>query len=276
MPVRLPRNSSRRFNLYRYYSRGLLTLYHYGQQLLKWGNWLLVWGIVAGGGWLHYHPQSLEQLWQLTQRLGLSLERVEIDIVPSSPGAVHITHQEVIKLLSLRHHQPLLSYNLSAMKERVQQLPWVRSVAIERRLPDAISLRIIERAPVARWQYQRQYYLIDADGNAIVQLDRQRHYPYHNLLLIVGKGANLHAAELLRLLQACPDISKLVIAATYVGERRWNLLLKNNIEVKLPETTPDKALAHLAKLHQRKSVFTKKVRSIDARHGGKLIFRAST
>ena len=45
-------------------------------------------------------------------------------------------------------------------------------------------------------------------------------------------------------------------AAVLVGERRWNLRLKNGIDVQLPETGVEAALARLVDLDRAKKLTT--------------------
>src|SRR5437899_2900195 len=56
------------------------------------------------------------------------------------------------------------------------------------------------------------------------------------LPLVVGSGAQARAKELLALLDHHPALRDFVHASVLVGERRWNLRLKNGIDVRLPET----------------------------------------
>ena len=46
--------------------------------------------------------------------------------------------------LGVHMGQPLLAIDPVDMKKRLESLPWVRSVTVERRLPDALYVRITE------------------------------------------------------------------------------------------------------------------------------------
>ena len=58
---------------------------------------------------------------------------------------------------------------------------------------------------------------------------------FSDLPLTVGLDAPAHAAAMLDALSATPAIRDMVAAMVRVGERRWNLQLKNGITVMLPE-----------------------------------------
>ena len=71
------------------------------------------------------------------------------------------------------------------------------------------------------------------------------------LLLLGGPGAPEHVGELLLLLAYEPAIAKQLRAAVWVGQRRWNLVLNNDVEIWLPEEDAVAALQQLAKLDAR-------------------------
>ena len=59
---------------------------------------------------------------------------------------------------------------------------------------------------------------------------------------MVGRGAETRAKDFLALLDRYPAIRDQVRASVLVAERRWNLQLKNGIDVRLPETDVEQAL----------------------------------
>jgi cell division protein FtsQ len=45
----------------------------------------------------------------------------------------------------------LVSVDLAAVRRAVEQLPWVDSATVERQWPRALSIRVVEQVPAARW-----------------------------------------------------------------------------------------------------------------------------
>ena len=66
-----------------------------------------------------------------------------------------------------------------------------------------------------------------------------------------------------------------VRASVLVAERRWNLKLKNGLDVRLPETEIDQALERLAKLDRDNRLFAKDITAIDLRLADRVTVRLS-
>ena len=64
-------------------------------------------------------------------------------------------------------------------------------------------------------------------------------------------------------------------ATVLVGERRWNLRLKNGIDVRLPETDIAPALERLVALDKEKNLTTRDIVAIDLRLADRVTVRLS-
>ena len=54
-------------------------------------------------------------------------------------------------------------------------------------------------------------------------------------------------------------------AAIFVGERRWNLRLKDGLDIRLPELDVGNALASLSRLDREDHLFTRDIVAVDMR-----------
>ena len=119
----------------------------------------------------------------------------------------------------------------------MEGLPWVRSASVERMLPDTVLVSVEERRPLALWQHKGQFRLIDQAGDVI---NIERLDQFGHLLVVVGDGKSGDGAPgaapgLLKVLETQPHMMARVKAAQWVGERRWNLRMEGDIDVRLPE-----------------------------------------
>jgi cell division protein FtsQ len=60
-----------------------------------------------------------------------------------------LQHEQIVKAAGLREGENIFSINLAQVHDRLQQLPQVDEVQVERNLPSRIDLRIVERKPIA-------------------------------------------------------------------------------------------------------------------------------
>jgi cell division protein FtsQ len=190
-------------------------------------------------------------------------------------GRAKTPRDQLLAALGVTRGDAIFAVDLAAARHRIEEIPWVRTAVVERRLPGQIHLLITERSPIALWQNKGRYFLVDRDGQIVGdQID-----DYSDLPLTVGEGAPDHAGQLVALLQSEPSLRGRVKAATWIGDRRWNVMLDrtpDGIEVRLPEDTAEAAWHDLARLEAEQSVLERQISVVDMRLPDRLVLRAAT
>jgi cell division protein FtsQ len=146
----------------------------------------------------------------------------------------------------------------------------VRAAGVERCLPTMLRVSIRERRPMALWQRDGRFVLVDDRGEKITDRDLGR---FRDLVILIGEDAPRHAPTLFAMIASEPDLARRVAAATRVGERRWNLTLRGGIQVQLPEEEPHRAWRRLALLDERHRLLERDIRTIDMRLPDRLIVK---
>jgi cell division protein FtsQ len=181
---------------------------------------------------------------------------------------------QLLKALGASRGDAIFAIDLDAARKRIEEIPWVRTASVERRLPDKLEILITERQPIALWQNKGRYFLVDREGQVVG--DQIEDYP--DLPLIVGEGAPDHAGQILTLLETQPDLKARVKAATWVSDRRWNLTFDktpDGVEVRLPEEGAEEALQDLAAAEQSHKLLERQVAVVDLRMPDRLVLRAT-
>ena len=234
---------------------------------------LLLAGAVYGSvQWSRSQPgQSASQyaadrMLDCTARFGLVVKDVRVE------GRETTDRETILTALGAGPGTPILAVSPKRAKEQLETLPWVRSAVVERRLPDTLYVRLVERKPLALWQHSGKIELIDREGTVIPvsHLDR-----FAKLPLVVGDNAASHAVELLDMLGTEPDLAARVSAAIRVGDRRWNLRIDNAIDVLLPADSPASAWAQLANLERSSAILKRDVQVVDVRLPDRLVVRVN-
>ena len=230
--------------------------------------------LVVGGGGLSWYSgafaraaESVEnKIYAMTSHAGFAVRSLHIEGRNRTPMA------EIQKALGIQKNDPILQLSLEGMRERLKSIHTIREAAVDRALPDALYVRIVEREPVALWQHQGTLSLVDELGVVMQGIDIE---PYRKLPLIVGDGAPLHVAELMQILASSPDISKEFASAIRVGDRRWNIRLQGDIEVKLPEEGAAAALAKLVGMDKDEQLLKRAIKVIDLRVPDRVFIKLS-
>lgn len=187
-------------------------------------------------------------------------------------GRKRTPRKELLDSLNITRGMPILAVDIHSVREKIQRLPWVKTVKIERRLPRHLYIAIQERTPVAVWQHKGRYRPIDSEGQLIETTVRK----LNGLPLIVGPEAPEKTPELLEILRQEPELLKRVKAASHIGKRRWNIILDDlnrGITVRLPEKDPATAWGRLARLERTQGILKRKITMIDLRLPDKLTVR---
>jgi cell division protein FtsQ len=209
---------------------------------------------------------ATDRILASTAQLGLVVADVRVE------GREATDRDAILAALGTAPGSPILAVNPGRAKEQLEKLPWVHSAVVERRLPDTIYVRLVERKPLAVWQHGGNLELIDREGTVIPvsHLDR-----FAKLPLVVGEHAANHAAELLDILSTEPDLAPRVTAAIRVGDRRWNLRIDNAIDVLLPADSTASAWAELANLERSSAILKRDVQVVDVRLPDRLVVRVN-
>src|SRR5436190_50078 len=96
-----------------------------------------------------------------------------------------------------------------------------------------------------------------------------------SLPLVVGKGADTRARDFLALLDRYPQVRAVTKVVIFVGERRWNLRLKDGLDIRLPENDVGNALATLSKLDKEERLLSRDIVAVDMRLPDRLTVQLS-
>jgi cell division protein FtsQ len=172
--------------------------------------------------------------------------------------------------LGINRGDSMLGFSLDGARQRIESLSWVQNAAVERRLPGTLVVSLTERRPFAVWQNQGKFVLIDRAGQIVANEDVSS---FGDLPLVVGPGAPPAATALLDALSGQPALKARVTAAVRVGERRWNLRLKNGADVMLPEGAEVAAMAKLMDLQTTQALLDRPLAVLDMRLPDRMVLR---
>lgn len=227
--------------------------------------WLLLIALAANvpertGQWF------TDQFHDITARAGFTLDQIEVT------GRKYTDTEKLRRIVRVDQGEPLFAIDLDQVHAGILQLPWVTAATIYRQWPNYLVINLTERTPIALWQHQGQLTVLDKTGHSIEtpMLEEFSHLP-----ILTGKDAPEHAMELIDMIKAEPVIAEQFDSAIRMGDRRWDIKLKNGLILKLPEEDAPFALARIASAEKEFLIFSKEILSLDARFSDRLIVKAS-
>lgn len=189
---------------------------------------------VAAASWIGVPAMLGDAVADVAGRAGLRVEQIEVT------GLKRMDLMTVNAVALDQKSLAMPAVDLAGVRDRLLRYGWVADAHVSRRLPDTLLIHIDERTPAAVWQDEGQLTLIDASGVLLEPVDRDR---MPGLPLVIGPGADKQAAGYHALLAAAPALARHVRAATWVGDRRWDLTLDTGEVLALPEGDRESAVA---------------------------------
>ncbi len=177
-------------------------------------------------------------------------------------GRANTDRNYIKEIVDVDMGESIFAPDLDEVRARLESISWVRRATVERHFPDTLAINLEERVPIALWQHQNKLFVIDEEGVILTDRDVSK---FKKLLLLVGEQAPKYAAELVAMIAVEKDLAPRVESAKWVGDRRWDLYLKNGVVVKLPEDDIGQAVRRLAKAQGEGGLMDRNVQSIDLR-----------
>ncbi len=223
-------------------------------------------GVSRGG----HAPEILTQMQDTgdaaANRAGFQISSVALS------GEKQVGRDEILKFAGVTGHSSLFFLDAAAARERLKTNPWIADATVLKLYPGRLQIEIREREAFALWQKEGRVSVISADGTVLEPFIAPR---FAELPLVVGAGAEQEAKDFLVLLARYPAIAAQVEASVLVAQRRWNLHLKNGVEVLLPEVEPERALQTLVTLDRDKKLLSRDIVAIDLRLADRVTVRLS-
>jgi cell division protein FtsQ len=223
-------------------------------------------GVVAGG----HVDEAIAALDDtrnaLANAAGFGITSVTVN------GRTQLTQDEVLAAGGVNGRSSLLFLDAASVRDSLKANPWIADATVLKLYPGALQIDITERLPFALWQENGKLAVIAADGMVLTPYVAQR---FASLPLVVGKGAETRAKDFLALVANYPVVNHQLKAAIFVGERRWNLRLKDGLDIRLPENDVGLALAALVKYDRENKLLSRDITAIDLRLPDRLTVRLS-
>ena len=223
-------------------------------------------GIVRGGHLEEFTAALSDSRNAIANSAGFRITTVAIN------GRRQLSQDEVLGSGGVNGRSSLLFLDAAAVRDKLKANPWISDATVQKLYPGQLRIDIVERTAFALWQQDGRLSVIADDGAVLEPYVSRR---FLTLPLVVGKGAETRARDFLALLARYPQVASVTKAAIFVGERRWNLRLKDGLDIRLPENEVGNSLAALSTLDKEDRLFSRDIVAVDMRLPDRLAVQLS-
>ena len=202
--------------------------------------------------------QKANVIARLSERPEFMIAAVEVS------GASPEVTREVREVAAVSPGMSSLVLKVAELKPRIEALGPVKAAHVTLGSDGVLKIHVTERVPAALWrQRDGRLWLVDRDGALVARAMTRRGYP--ELPVMLGKGAPDAVPEALDLMAAGQEIRDRLRAFVRVGERRWDLVLDEELRIMLPEENSSAALSRVMAWHYGEDVLDRGLGAIDMR-----------
>ena len=186
---------------------------------------------------------------------------------------VEFSDLQKIKEIMQKKGRSLFTFNSEDAAKEIKTLSWVKKVNIKKNFPNTLSVVVIENDPFAYLLKNQKVYLIDIDGELIVEKDENAIIEDQRLI-VRGIESESNLSNMISNLNIhYPDILSSVKEMEFIERRRWNLIFNNRLLIKLPESNIGKSLEDLKKLIEKYKIFKNNIIEVDLRINDRAIIK---
>jgi len=223
-------------------------------------------GVIGVASWFGVPGMVGTAVSETVGEAGFRVDQIQID------GLKRMDKMTVYSQALDQDSRAMPLVDLALVRERLLKYPWIEDARVSRRLPNTLRIFIVERQPAAIWQNRGQLMLIDGKG---VPLEPVRREAMPDLPLIIGENANSQEPARRALLDSAPALKPLVRAASWIGNRRWDVIFDTGERLQLPEGEKESAetLKKFAELDGTQRLLGRGYLGFDMRDPDKLVVR---
>lgn len=185
-------------------------------------------------------------------------------------GNKELSKHSILKAAGIKYGDSIFKYSPNVIRTKIENLSEIECATVKRKLPCICEIAIKERAPIAYWKDGDTLYFVDDKGE---KFPVEKGKGIKKLPLSVGPGAPKALRSLIKCLDNYPALKSQIVFCNWVGNRRWNIQISDDILVKLPEDNFKNAIDFLNRICTASGKLDENLSVIDLRVDNRIIIR---
>ena len=192
----------------------------------------------------------------------------------SIEGAGDSLNAEIREVLGL--HFPISSFDLdlAELHKRVLSLPPVMIAEAHIKGGGILSIKVEEKTPALLLKKETGFNVLSEHGEYIRSISSREHFS--DLPVITGEGAENAASQATAIFKSIYTNLDRVRGLVFVGQRRWNIIMKSGQVVMLPENDPEQAIQKILLLDKTEQILSRNIAVFDFRLPSRITLRVSS
>ena len=186
-------------------------------------------------------------------------------------GAQEPLKKEIILLVQNAATEGFSALKAQALREKIQDINKVEKAFVKFSTDGLVFVEVIQRKEAVVYFNNHLYEVLDSNG--VILSIKQDYQGLSSFPLLVGKDGQKNINELLSLVNEIESYQSAVLYYEWVGERRWDIHMKNDLVFKLPENNLSKGLEVMCMFLNKIDKLTKPIVSVDLRNIDKPIIK---
>ena len=179
-------------------------------------------------------------------------------------GAREPLKKEIVTLVENAANRGFSTLKAQGLREKIEEIKKVKKAFVKFSTDGLVVVNVVERKEVVIFFNNDVYEVLDIDG---VVLSMNKDYEgLSSFPLLVGKNASKNINELLALVNEIGSYKTEVLYYEWVGERRWDIHMKNELVFKLPEHDLSQGLKVMCMFLDKSNKLSKRIVSVDLRN----------
>ena len=150
-----------------------------------------------------------------------------------------------MEIIDLYNTKYIWEIDFNNLIQQLQSQKTIKSPEIRYIIPNKLFIKSKQRSPVAVWWNYEKFFLVDEEG--IVISDSVTDKDKKQYIFLVGIGALTDLKRINKIITHSQYNGK-IASMRYIGQRRWDIVLRNSTMIKLPEKNEKQAFRLLNRL----------------------------
>lgn len=201
----------------------------------------------------------------LSENYDYKLKNIELN------SLTYIDKTMIINFFENQYNKSIFLIPVEKILKEIEKEKWIKEIKIKSNYKDTLQITIAEYVPKGIFIKDSKAYVFDKEGNIIDNINLNNTI-FNDLIVFKGEKALNYSNPFLNSIPLF--LTNEIKEAIYINHRRWDVLLKNGIKLKLKENEAQKSFMYYEKIYKNMSNHDlEEIKSIDLRINNKAIIK---